>query len=162
MSVTADMQRHVKMLETNGNPPSRAWVLCPDGGVEDRVPAMECEADIMQVSATRTPLDTNSLGSTGLSKVLIVPLTGPDSSLSLHASCKSALHHKVTYGISGANLVTRHVKFWCGGGRDGTWRTESDDGASGPDVQDVEEDMTGVLPDLASSSSELSRPPCIT
>ena len=43
MSVTADMQRHVKMLETDGNPPARAWVLCPDGGVEDRVPAMERE-----------------------------------------------------------------------------------------------------------------------
>ena len=44
MSVTAHMQQNVEMRETNGNPPVRAWVLCPDGGVEDRVPAMECQA----------------------------------------------------------------------------------------------------------------------
>ena len=35
MSVTAHMQRHVKMREPNGNSPARAWVLCPDGSVED-------------------------------------------------------------------------------------------------------------------------------
>jgi hypothetical protein len=43
MSVTAHMQRDFKMRETNRNPLAMAWVLCPDGGVEDRVPAMECE-----------------------------------------------------------------------------------------------------------------------
>ncbi len=77
MSVTAHMQRDMEMLETKENPQERAWILCPDGCVQDRVPAMKCEAwaDIMQVSATRIPLDTNSLGSTGLSKVAIVPLT---------------------------------------------------------------------------------------
>ncbi len=77
MSVTAHMQRDVEMRETKENPPVLALGLCPDGGVEDQVPAMRCQswADIMQVSATRTPLDTNSLGSTGLSKVSIASLT---------------------------------------------------------------------------------------
>ncbi len=77
MSVTAHMQRDREMWETNGNPQVLAWVLCPDCCVQDRAPAMKGQvwADIMQVIATRTPLDTNSLGSTDLSKVLIAPLT---------------------------------------------------------------------------------------
>ncbi len=77
MSVTAHMQWGMEMRETNGNPPVRAWVLCPDGSVQDLVPAMKCKAwaDNMQVSATRTPLDTKSLGSTCFSNISIAPLT---------------------------------------------------------------------------------------
>ncbi len=44
MSVTAHMKLDMEMLETNENPQVRAWVLCPDGCVEDLVPAMECQA----------------------------------------------------------------------------------------------------------------------
>ena len=88
MSVTAHMYWDVEMQETNGNPPVRAWLICPDGGVEDRVPAMEREvsADIMQVSAKRTPLDINSFGSTVLSKFFMLALTPADRCA--HPACQ--------------------------------------------------------------------------
>ncbi len=82
MSVTA----HATGQEDAGNQPVWAWGLFSDGDEEDRVPAMKYEAwkDIMQVRTTGTPLDINSLGFTGLSKVLRASLT---ACLCVHLPC---------------------------------------------------------------------------